>query len=69
MPPSPYMMPRAADSIAQSTPRALFRVSSASARGTLASTIPAPAVISKTPPRQTAVRMAMAKSRSPVRDT
>jgi hypothetical protein len=57
---------RGAASIAQRTARALLRVSSASLLGTLASTMPAPAVTSKRSPRQTAVRMAIAKSRSPV---
>ncbi len=58
---------RGAASIAQRTPRALLRVSSASACGSLASTIPAPAVTSKRSPFSTSVRIAIAKSRSPER--
>ena len=48
-----------AASIAHKTPRALLRVSSASALGLLASTMPAPAVTWKAPFSQTAVRMAI----------
>ncbi len=57
---------RGAASIAHSTARALVRVSSASAWGSLASTIPAPAVTSNVSPLSTIVRMAIAKSRSDV---
>jgi hypothetical protein len=60
---------RPAASIAHRTPRALLRVSSASAAALLPSTIPAPAVTTKRSSLQTAVRIAMAKSRSPDCDT
>ena len=52
--------------MAQRALPALLRVSSASFAGSLASTMPAPAVTKNASSLQTAVRIAMAKSRSPV---
>src|SRR5882724_11848003 len=64
--PSRPSMPPIAISAARSTARALARVSCHSLSGTESATIPAPACTCIWPPFTTAVRIAMAKSMSPL---